>query len=152
MRVLTGLDLLIRLTVLFANVKPKVAKEARHPCVDLLMHYWPVLDEILTIYGHLIPVNEAFARLVRSSIDAYGLHFSPLLAPLLNKIVALFEKCGHSAYLWMARNCIKEFGYDSAPQIQDLFVFIGEMTRITYDLFQKKSVFEMPDGMLILLK
>ncbi len=112
------------------------------------MQYWPVLDEIITTYGHLIPVNEAFARLVRSSIDAYGQHFSPLLAPLLNKIVPQFEKCGHSAYLWMARNCIKEFGYDSAPQITDLFKFVGEMTRITFTLFQTKSVFELPDGNL----
>lgn len=114
-----------------------------HPCVQLLQDFWPTLDSLLTLYGTRTPVAEEFAKCIKNAIETYGPHFSPLLKVLMTRLVGVYDVSGESAYLWIARNCVREFGTD-----ERMVGFVDEMTRITFRELQTRKLDTMPDGTL----
>lgn len=127
------------------NVRPEIPSGELHPCVRLLSEAWPIIDQILNSFGNLIPVSEAFARLIRACIASFGKSFAPLLGIVAVKIVPLFEETRLSAYLWITRKLVSEF--IGVQEFTDpLYQLVERMTRATFLEFSSKPIHTIPDG------
>jgi hypothetical protein len=129
------LELLDRLRILVAHVHPNdMSREVDHPCILVLKDFWTILDPLLDIYGHIPQISEAFARLIKAAIDSYTSHFAPLLAPVLLKTMNCYKNSNtqNSAYLWIVRNCVKEFEYEDSVHSTALYQYVDAIVGYTF--------------------
>ncbi|KAJ3091018.1 Nuclear import receptor [Quaeritorhiza haematococci] len=125
-----------QLSIFMKHVRPQdVPKETPHPCVGLVQSMWPVFDHLMDTFGDS-PVAESFARCFRYCMQSYRWHFVPVMGPLMTKTVALFDRTGLPPYLWVAEQCVKEYGNEDTEDGKQMFALVETMTGSTFRIFQ----------------
>jgi len=102
--------------------------------VSLVTQCWPFFEQIVQRYGSEGRCAEKLCRVYKQALRAVKHEFEPLLNSLLQQLVAVFEHCFKSNYLYCASICITEFG-DRADWAERLFAAITALSRSAFKRF-----------------
>jgi transportin-3 len=102
-------DLLDRLAVFLQHVVPKLESDQVHPLVPFLTKIWPLLAELLKVFGGESRVCESVSRVLRYAMDNTRIHLLPLLPEIVGAMVSAYQQHGSSSFLWMAKKIVRGF-------------------------------------------
>jgi transportin-3 len=139
-------DLLAQLGVFFKNVEPKSITLNEHPCVSLLKSLWPVFEYIFTNLSDIQNISESVCRCLVHALKSCKLYIAPMLNPIAQQTVTLYNNYNYSCYLWLAKYIIDVFSEDINqfwPLLQEM---VSNLCQKSFNLFSyKENLVEYPD-------
>ncbi|CAG0914816.1 unnamed protein product [Notodromas monacha] len=105
-----------RIAVIGRHMTSSVEPGMIHPCRDVVIEMWPVLDAVLTKYADDSRIMERTCRALRFLIRAVSKQCSELLTPLVPKLVEVYNGKRHSCLLYLGSILVDEFGRESEFQ------------------------------------
>ncbi|KAI8817535.1 armadillo-type protein [Fimicolochytrium jonesii] len=110
-----------------------------HPAIPVIQEIWPVLDNTITLLGHVPAVSENFCRCCAYLMMSYKFHLFPVLSPMMAKIVEMFNKTGFPSYLWASWRCAREYGSDDTEEGKVVFEIVETLTNSVFVILQSKA-------------
>lgn len=139
-------DLLSQLGVFFKNVEPKSITINEHPCVSLLKSLWSVFEYLFANLSDIQNISESICRCLVNALRSCKLYLAPMLNPLIQQVVTLYNNYNFSCYLWLAKYIIDIFSDDINqywPILQDM---VNSLCQKSFNLFSyKENLIEYPD-------
>nr|XP_018908607.1 PREDICTED: transportin-3 [Bemisia tabaci] len=106
-----------RLAAILRSVNPKVDNSHEHPCLEVVLKCWPVLEKICQTFKADIYVMERCCRCLRFTVRCIGKHSNQLLIPIENLLVTLYNEHQHSCFLYLGSVLVDEYGADLSNQV-----------------------------------
>jgi hypothetical protein len=138
-------DLVSQLATFIKYLRMKVAAGEQHPLIDILSQMWPILSPLMTSMGNVQPIATALSRLFVNCINYLGLHFLPLLPPILSQLVEVFERTGDPAYLWVCKVCIEEHGEAETEAGKSMASLFRTASNVAFRVIEKNGIYQAPD-------
>jgi len=139
--------LLSQLGVFFKNVEPKSITSSEHPCVTLLQSLWPVFEYLFANLSDIQNISESICRCLVNALRSYKLYMAPMLNPIGQKLVNLYNSYNYSCYLWLAKYIIEVFSENSNQYWPILQEMVSNLCQKSFHTFSyKENLIEYPDG------
>jgi len=139
-------DLLAQLGVFFKNVEPKSITLNEHPCVSLLKSLWPVFEYLFSNLSVIQNISESICRCLVNALRTYKLYMAPLLNPMGQQLVNLYNNYNYSCYLWLAKYIIEVFSADTNQYWPLLQEMVSNLCQKSFSTFSfKENLIEYPD-------
>jgi transportin-3 len=122
-----------------------IPESETHPSVTFLQQLWPVFERIFDKHGLRNVTAESLSRFFRHIMDSTQLFFYPILAPMMNLVVAAFEKCVLSCYIWLCAKCVRIFGQNINFK-NEVCQLIERITQTVFNAVQNTQIsYEEPE-------
>ncbi|KAG1670798.1 Transportin-3 [Nymphon striatum] len=127
-----------RLSAIFRHTNPIVSEGEMHPGQAVIEEIWPVLSSVCTKYQSDIRIIERCCRCIRFAIRCIGKQSAPLLQPLVQQIVELYQLHQHSCFLYLGSILVDEYGTEPGC-IRGLIDMLTAFSTPTFKLLEGEN-------------
>ena len=125
-----------RLAAILRHINPSnMSLNTIHPCADtVIKDIWPVVSAVCDVYASDARIMERTCRTIRFAVRCLGVQSAPLLKPLVEQMVNLYQKHPHSCFLYLGSILVDEYAHLEGHYVEGLLQMLSAFLSPTFCL------------------